>query len=154
MKNKLLLFILILLAFVSCSKDDDLPATVNIEVSYYYNTFQGYKPDIGAIAFLCEKDKSKAFHNDSTAALFIRVGMYADKTGDLIQIPYKYKAEAGVSGKINISNVDPGEYLLLLASKGRFIYSYKYLDIHSGENVELVKNFYYLNEFSYGGEAW
>jgi hypothetical protein len=145
---------MVIFAFASCSKDEDQPATVNIEVSYYYNTYQGYRPDIGAIAYLCEKDKSNAFHNDSTAALFIRVGMYADKTGDLIQIPYKYKGEAGVSGKINIPSVDPGDYLLLLASKGRYLYSFKYITIHSGENVELVKNFYYLREFNYGGEAW
>jgi len=155
MKTKILFIALIVLITASCKKDDEqLPATVNIEVSYFYNTYQGYKPDVAAIAYLCEKDKTAAFYNDSTAAIALRIGLYTDIKGDWVDIPFKYKGEAGTTGTINIQNVDPGKYLLLLASKGRYTYSHKYITIKSADNISLVKNFNYYDDYSYGGELW
>ena len=157
---KQLFFIaLILLAFASCTKDEvspeeQVPATLAIEVSYFYNDFQGYKPDVAAVAFLCEKDKTTAFYNDSTAGLAVRVGLYTEKSGDWVEIPYKYKGEAGGSGIVNIEGIVPGEYLLLLASEGRYTYTHKYMTIKSGEKISLVKNFNYYSEWEYGGELW
>lgn len=151
--KKLFLIVALAIVLFSCKKDNE-PATVNIEVSYYYNDYQGYKPDIAAILYLCEKVKTDSFCNDSTAALFIRMGSYSDKSGELIDIPYKYKGEAGSSGNINIVGVIPGDYLFLLVSKGRYVYTHRYQTIHSGENVSLVKNFGYLHDWDHGGEIW
>lgn len=152
--NKLTLLFLISLICFSCDKIFE-PGSVEIEVSYYYNQYQGYKPDVGAKAFLFERDKSiTSVYIDSMSSIDARIGFLVDKNDDLLDVDYKYSGEAGASGIITISDVDQGKYLLILASKGRYTFTHKYIEVNSGETLKLVKNFYYLHDYEDGGEIW
>jgi len=159
MKNKILLFALILVAFISCEKDDPVPGSLNIKVSYFYNNFQGYKPDVGAKAYLHDTKYGNLAYLDSIGPISARVGFLVDKNGKWITaddggITHKYDGEADVTGTISILNIEPGSYYLVVASEGRYTFSTKRISIGEGENLDLVKNFYYLHDFDYGGESW
>jgi len=83
------------------------------------------------------------------------LGRYlVDKYGELISAKRKYEGEADVTGTITITGINPGDYLLMLDSKGRWTFSYKYIHLGSGESLNLVKNFGYLHEYERGGEPW
>lgn len=151
--NALLLMFLIA-SFMGCSKKDTAPGSLNIKVSYFYNTFQGYKADVGAKAYLFDWSKGQEAFIDSISPIAARTGILIDKKGDFVECLYKYNGEADVTGSINIPNVDAGSYLLVVASKGRWTFSSKQIDIQPGQTMSLIKNFYYLHDWEYGGEVW
>lgn len=151
MKN--IIIILVLIISVSCSKDDE-PANLTIEVSFFYNNFQGYKPDVEAKAYLFDHSKTSGIEMDSMHIIDARIGKLVDKTGEWMDVEPIYEGEAGASGMISIDNIIPGYYLLILASKGRYSFTHKHQHIESGERLNLVKNFGYLYEFQRGGESW
>ena len=71
--------------------------------------------------------------------------------GDDIISP-DYEGEADVNVTIRISNITAGDYYLVVASEGRWTYSEKYIEVPSGGELDLVKNFGYLHEFE--KESW
>jgi hypothetical protein len=159
MKTKFLLFFLFSIALMSCKKEDDEPGSVSIKVSYYYNAYQGYKPDVGAKAYLHDVEYISKVHLDSLHPIAAKVGLLIDKNGDFLLssnngVTYNYSGEADVSGQIDIPNVGPGDYYLVVASEGRYTFSTKRITVGSGTPLTLVKNFYYLHDFDYGGESW
>ena len=155
-------FLLLLLGiFVGCSKKMEEPANLNVKVSYYYNAFIGYKPDVGATAFLYEEKFAKQAYTDSISWVAASIGALIDKNGEYIigdnglsSGYYKYRGEADVTGTVTIAGVSPGGYLLILVSKGRYTFSSKHIDIQSGTDMVLIKNFGYYHEFDDGGEYW
>ena len=151
MKN---LFFIAAFVFIFCGCKKDEPASLEIEVSYYYNQYQGYKPDIGAKAYLFTEKQTKTVWIDSISPTLAQFGKLTDKSGTIIDVRYQYKGEAGVSGMLNITGIEPGSYLLILASKGRYTFTHKHIDFNSGEALSLVKNFGYLYDYEFGGESW
>lgn len=145
-----LLFISLL--FLSCDKQE--PAILEIEVSYFYNNFIGFKPDVGAKAYLFDHSQTSNISMDSMTVVDARMGKLTSKTGDWLMAEPVYEGEAGASGLITIDNINPGYYLLILASEGRWSFTHKHQHVNSGEELKLVKNFNYYNEFKQGGEAW
>ena len=146
------IYCIILLFFISCTKEE--PATITIEVSYFYNNFIGYKPDVGAKAFLFDHSKTGNISLDSMSVVDARFGQLTSKTGDWLDLDPVYEGEAGAAGIITIENITPGYYLLILASEGRWSFTHKHQHIDSGEKLNLVKSFNYYYEFNQGGEIW
>ncbi|MFB9862617.1 hypothetical protein [Rufibacter immobilis] len=146
------LAVLMLLAF-GCGSDkseDPEPqfGSVEVRMSYFYNDFQGYKPDTGADIYLF-KETGKKFINDW---IDYRIGTLRVE-GTEEKVKYDFAAEADVSGVAKIENVPYGKYILVAASKGRFTYSKKSIEINSVSQSH-VKNFGYRSEFSDIGEVW
>ena len=150
MKRILLVLITFAAIIAGCKKEDKPVLTGNLDVkmSYFYNTYQGYKPDTGAEIYLF-KQNGKAFDQDYIA---YRIGyLKVVGTGETVQ--YNFKAEADVSGTAKITGIPYGQYLLVACSEGRNTYSVKTIEINSETKTE-VKNFYYLDEFDDDGERW
>lgn len=147
---KKILFLLSVSLFFSCSKDGS--GNLELTVSYFYNDFQGYKPDVGSTVYIFDDEYSKVIFPDSMSIIAARTGMIIDKDGK--PHLYEQKGEADVSGKINIDNIKSGQYFIILASKGRWLYSTKLITIQDDETFSLVKNFGYKNEYSKYPESW
>lgn len=148
-KNLLLALSALLILFIGCKKDsEDSMGSVSITMSYYYNTFQGYKPDVDASAFLF-KDTGTEYEK---TFIDYKIG-YLHKKGTEQTVRPDYTATADVSGKATFDGVKYGKYLLVVSSNGRFVYSTKMIEVNSPE-ISLVKNFGHLNEFKDTGEAW
>ncbi|TZF81805.1 hypothetical protein FW774_17260 [Pedobacter sp. BS3] len=148
--KKTLLILTAAILLSACKKSDDKPKTGSIEVklSYFYNDFQGYKADVGARIYLFKqtgKSYDKSYVNYSIGALQV--------SGSDEIVYYDYRAEADVTGTAKIDNVPYGKYLLVAASKGRFVYSVKPIEVNS-VSQNFVKNFGYLHEFDDNGESW
>lgn len=143
----------IILLFCSCEKIFE-PGSLELQVSYCYNAYQGYKPDIGAQAHLYKKSHTSGVFIDSISCIDARVGYLIDNKGKIMDIDDDYEGEVGITGILTIDNIKPGDYLLILASEGRWTFSHKYIEINPGETLKLVKNFGYLHEFEDGGEYW
>ena len=139
MKNIFFALLIPLFLFGGCEKFKE-PGDLKITVSYYYNDFIGYKPDVGATATLFE-DETLRYDDYIEAA----IGAIRLNEDDLL-FP-DYKAEADVNGIITIYDLPVGEYYLAIVSEGRFTYSEKVITIPSGGALDLVKNFYYLHPF-------
>lgn len=152
--KKLNLLTLLLIFILSCDNNKE-PGSLEIEVSYFYNNYQGYKPDVGAKAFLFTNKEAKGICIDSMNWANATTGIPADNKGELMfDIAPAYKGEVGISGTVYITGIEAGDYLLILASEGRFTFSTKNIEIISGQDLKLVKNFGYYHEFDLGGESW
>lgn len=136
-------FILTVVLLAGCEKWKG-PGNLEITVSYYYNDFIGYKPDVGAKAYLYSDINASCPDYVSSIIGNAYVG------GE--EIRNEYFGRADVEGKVLIENIEPGQYYLVLVSEGRFTYSEKYPEIDPGETTRLVKNFYYKHEFE--KEPW
>jgi len=150
MKKLLLLPLLIILLF-GCQKDKDeeVPlGSLEVKISYYYNAFQGYKPDTGANLYLY-KQTGKTYIRDF---IDFRVGLL-EVVGTGEKVTSDFKAEADVTGLAKINNIPYGDYLMVAASEGRFLYSAKPIKIDAPLTSD-VKNFGYRNELDDNGEPW
>lgn len=150
--KKIIFYFSIIFVFNSCTTE---PGSLKVTVSYYYNTYQGYKPDVGAKVFLFLKSETTSFHNDSTNPIIAKAGMLQDYSGDIISgLTYKYSGITDGSGNCVINDIEPEDYLLIVASNGRTVYSHKYITINEGQQLSLGKSFYYLHDYEDGGEYW
>lgn len=122
--------------------------SIEVKISYYFNEAQGQKADVGAKVFLFKKT-DKIYKSD-----FINYyigSMVVDGTEDIINADYR--EEADISGTVRILDVPYGKYMLVVASKGRKIYSKKDIVIDAPNKI-FVKNFGYTDEMSNEGESW
>lgn len=148
--RKILLAILITMATaVGCKKDkEEKKGALEVKMSYYFNQYQGYKPDVNADIFLF-KNTGKSYKQDY---IDYRIGrLEVEGTGESVSSDFSAKSDASGTAKIN--DIPYGSYLLVATSKGRFVYSKKIIEINSDLKSE-VKNFYYLDEFDDDGESW
>ncbi len=153
-KTLFLLAMLPVLVLSSCSKDDDEPGSIELTVSYFYNSFQGYKPDVGATAYLFEYSKKDLLNLGTMTCASGMMGVLIDKNEEYHFNEYTSKGTADVNGVIRLKNINPGSYFIMVGSEGRYLYSMKDIIIKSGEELTLVKNFGYKNEFSSLPETW
>lgn len=153
--KKLLLFALIIALFDGCNLVPK-PGNLELTVSYFYNNFQGYKPDVGATACLFEKKYNDSLNMDSINLVSSRAGVFYNKyIKDKFYDPKKMlKGEADVTGKISFKDVPAGEYFLLVTSKGRYVFSQKTVTIEPIKTLVLVKNFEYFHDMDPKGESW
>lgn len=142
-----------LIVLVGCSKDEE-PANLEITVSYFYNTYQGYKPDVGATVVLYNSSDVSGYCADSTGYIGHKFAGFENSKGEDMSVNYRYDQEADVNGVVKISGITPGKYLVAVCSKGRWLYSVKTVDFGDGEDVVLVKNFGYKNEYQSSPETW
>lgn len=151
MKNLFLISILIL-SLSGCKK---APGNLEITVSYFYNNFLGYKPDVGANAILFEEKYLSGICKDSINLINSRVGVFYNTKGKAIDDPKNMlKAEANVEGKITFKDIPCGKYFLLVISNGRYVFSKKVIDIESAKTLSLVKNFEATHDMDTNGESW
>lgn len=143
MRKLVLVFLAFFFLVTSCEKEEE-PGNLKIIVSYYYNDFIGYKPDVGARVFLYTDTYAKC---PDWVSSIIGKAYVGEEESD-----YQYKAEADVNGEIHINNIPSGYYYIVLTSEGRYTYSDKIIDIPLGGTLDLVKNFYYRHEFE--EEPW
>ena len=147
--RKLMLFIAVASVFVGCKKDEGVKTgTVEVTISYFYNDFQGYKPDVDASIYLF-KQTGKSYER---SLVDYRIGVLTVE-GTEETVRHDFKATANVNGVATINNVPYGEYLLVAASEGRWSYSVKPIKLNAPK-LEEVKNFGYLREFDNNGESW
>lgn len=144
--KKVFLVVVAAVMIVGCKKKD---GAVELTISYYYNNYQGYKPDVGAKVYIFDKDVNCS----SMSLTDAQMGIIVDKNGNTKFDLYKYSSEADVNGVVKIS-VQPAEYYIVVASKGRYLYSMKKITVKSEETLYLTKNFYYLGEFKDVPESW
>lgn len=148
---KKLLFLFLFVSLLSgCSK----PGNLELTISYFYNNFQGYRPDVGAKAMLFKSSVSQRLCMDSITLPYAETGIFYDNNGKYIKDEDILKAEADVSGKINFKDLSNGKYLLIVSSKGRHIFSKKEIEIESGKTLSVVKNFEVDHDMDYKGESW
>lgn len=147
--KKIILALVMAFSIASCKKNDvQLNGSLEVKMSYYYNSYQGYKPDVGAKIYLF-KQTGKSYERK---LVDYRIGLLTiEGTTEIVRADFK--AEADGTGLAKIQNVPYGDYLLVASSKGRFIYSTKPITINAALQNE-VKNFGYLNEFKDEGESW
>ncbi|MGE7921191.1 hypothetical protein ACQKM9_19955 [Viridibacillus sp. NPDC093762] len=87
--------------------------TVQGVVSYYYNNFIGYRPDVNARVSLISYDLNKANYTPYQLQMF---GMYGQvPSGD----KSLYFANVDGNGNYSIENVKPGKYIFVIRSNGR-----------------------------------
>src|SRR5690606_24172221 len=147
MKN-LMFYLFTVVLLMSCSKDkDDGRATVEVTLSYYYNKVQGYKPDVNASVYLF-KDKGQEYESKyidyATGGLVIK--------GTETRVFPEFSVKTDVKGVATFIDVPYGKYILVVSSKGRYVYSKKKITIDR-EFIKESKNFGYLHEFEDQGEA-
>jgi len=152
--------ILVATLFSACKKELKEPGAIEVTITYFYNNFFGYRNDVGAKIFVYDPAVGKQMHLDSMSVIFARIGAIYDRNGKIIdkgeflETRYLFTAEANASGVAHIGNVPPGKYFILAASKGRFTYSTKNIEVLPGETLHLTKNFGYLFEWLPQGESW
>ena len=122
---------------------------IEITVSYYFNNFVGYKPDVSAKAYLFHADNMNIY---ADSLKYSRSGIATNTDGD--KIDSDYSNEADVNGLIRFNDLSAGRYFIIISSNGRYAYSYKYIDIEKGKTLLLVKNFTMYREYANGGQEW
>lgn len=158
--KKLLLFVLIITASFGCEKENDDPGSIEVSITYYYNQFFGYRKDVGAKVFVYESSVGEKIYLDSMRVISARWGAVYNKNGKIInEVDFRttaklFEAEANAEGVALIQGVPPGRYFIMVASKGRWTYSVKSIDVLPGETLKLTKNFGYISEWFPQGEAW
>lgn len=147
--KRILLLVILSVSLISCSKDDKVESgALEVTLSYYFNEYQGNKPDVGASIYLFKQEGKSIDYEESS----MRIGLLQYK-GESEHTRNVYNATADVYGKAVINEVLYGDYLLVAASKGRFIFSVKPITINKSQTNE-VKNFGYKKEFDKNGESW
>lgn len=82
-------------------------------VSYFYNNYVGYKPDVNArITIISYETDYKKYTNDELF-YFARDGIKLNATERF------YTTRVDVSGNFNFTKIPVGKYLLIVSSKGR-----------------------------------
>ena len=114
--------------------------TVEVSVSYFYNNYHGFKPDVDAKVLLVEKSNWHNFQDYSYYDVKFPNAMGFFSKSDKKRIEYNYEAIANVHGIVKIDNVLYGKYEIIVVSEGRKSYSHKTIDLNA-EKIELVKNF-------------
>ena len=179
--KKVLFVIISLFVFYGCVKDDAnpvsvptpipvkekpkvipvVPAKLEVSVSFFYNDYQGYRKDVDSKAYLFKDSIGKKAYMFKLSPVDARYGMLVDAQGvrlgsDKSEFPqvFSYSGIADGDGKINISDIAPATYLLVVASKGRYVFSSKTVVFAEGKTISLVKNFGYLFDGDTGGESW
>ena len=84
MRKKIL--VIIIAGFVLSCDSLLSPATLEIEVSYYYNHYIGYKPDIGARAYLFKEKDAKNVYIDSMLSVSASLGYLVDINGEWLDV--------------------------------------------------------------------
>lgn len=137
------------LMILSCSKDDDIStATVEVTISYFYNTSQGFRPDTNAKLYLYKHTGATYERRWSD---FMTGGLVVEGNGQ--RVMPDFTGTADVNGLVKINNVPYGKYVMVAAGKGRATYSLKTITL----NAELYtdsKNFTHLHEQEQNGESW
>ena len=153
---KKLLFLFLFVSLLSGCNIISKPGNLEITVSYFYNNFQGYKPDVGAEAYLINKKYTDSLCMDSINLITSRSGVFYNKfvKDEFYDPKGMLKSEADLNGKINFKDLPVGDYFILLVSHGRYVYSKKELKIESTKTLSLVKNFEYLHDMDQKGESW
>lgn len=147
--KKIIIAFICALFLTGCSKDSEVKTgSLEVTLSYYYNAYQGYKPDVDAKVYLFKGYDVKYKDSYSNYA----TGSLRTESDDKL-VFNDFKAVADVNGKAVISNIPYGKYLLVVSSKGRFVYSKKIIEINSDLKTE-TKNFGYKDEFDDDGESW
>lgn len=141
----LTLIILIAFAAFSCSKNDETTGSVEVKVSYYYNAYQGYKPDANAKAYLFKG-------SNVVANKYVKSRLGIAYIGET-EVESNFRSVADVNGTVLFENIPSGNYLLVVVSEGRSSYSAKQIEVGSGK-LSLIKNFGYLHEWDDLGESW
>lgn len=130
MKNTL--FVLIILSLnLGCKKENTPPGSLEIAVSYYYSAIQT-RPDVGSVAHLYESKYYNLISKDSTSAIEATVGFIYDAKGKDLNAKVINEGKADASGKISITGIAEGTYLLVVASSGQYRYSFTTVTILSG----------------------
>ena len=148
--KKVLVFLAIAVCFISCDKGK---GNLELTVSYYFNDYQGYKPDVAAHAYLFDIKIKDEMCLDSMNYYTAMIGRLVGKDGEWLineindKYDYLYDGEADANGVLRISDINVGKYIIMLSSKGREIYSIKDIEIKKGETLFLTKNFGYLNDW-------
>lgn len=147
------------------SEKTPLTGNVEITVSYFYNNFVGYRPDVGADAFLFHADNREVYADSLVFSSLGIATIYSENTDGKTYVrnssydeKYKvyndYSSEADVNGLIRFSDIPVGRYFIIISSHGRWTYSYRYIDVEKNKTLLLVKNFGMYHEFEDGGEGW
>ena len=151
---KKLLYLFVFVSLLSGCNLISKPGNLEITVSYFYNNFQGYKPDVGSKAYLFKSDVTQRICMDSLTMIYTSLGYFFDKNGKYIKDEDKQIADADVSGKINFNDLPSGKYFLVLSSKGRNMFSKKDIVIESGKKLLLVKNFEARHDGENYADSW
>src|SRR5690606_4038115 len=123
---KYILVLLLALTTFSCKKDDDKQATLEVTLSYYYNQYQGYKPDVNASVYLFRdtgKDYEAKYVHYATGGLTIK--------GSDQKVYSDYSGKTDVNGVATLTGVPYGKYLIVVSGKGRSVYSKKKITVNS-----------------------
>lgn len=151
---KKLLFLFLFVSLLSGCNIIQKPGNVEITVSYFYNNYQGYKPDVGSKAFLIKNSVAQRICKDSLTLPYASQGIFFDKYGKYIKNEEIQNAEADVLGKIKFNDLSSGNYYLFVSSKGRDIFTIKEIEIESGKTLSLVKNFEATHDMDREAESW
>jgi hypothetical protein len=151
--KKVIVVAIIAAVFAGCSKEDDGgTGTVELTVSYFYNDYQGYKPDVGAQVHVFDEKYGSVVCYDSMSIVAARIGIIYDKQGEP-HVDEIYSTEVGAGGVAKFA-LDAGNYFMIVASEGRWLYSTKSIKVNKDEVLYLTKNFGYRNEFQGKPESW
>lgn len=151
---KKIYYLLLITFFVASCNIFQKPGNIEISVSYFYNNFQGYKPDVGAVAYLINEKASDSLAIDSLHLANVMAKAFLKTNGKYLNDSNILTMEADVTGKINYKDIPSGKYLLIIGSNGRSVFSKKNIQIAPGKTLSLVKNFGYVYDRSNDGEFW
>ncbi|GEM_PF-6821079 len=147
-KTFLLLVSFLFIQLLVVSAQEKREGTVEVNVSYFFNKNQGYKPDVNAKVFLFKDTQQPYIFNSIGPTVgFLKV------EGNEQSVKYDYQAKANSQGVATIQKVPYGTYLLIVAGEGRKLYSKKIITVDSEKYID-TKNFGYKGEYGDAPEEW